>query len=83
MCSQEKMMQRVSAGLVSIRDSTRMWPPNPEAAGPVAAHAALGSEAAAKDLLTKLDSMQAQVHLLQSCLQLLTRVAVDAAMQCT
>lgn len=54
-------MQRVGAGLVSIQASTRMRPPDPDAAGPIAPHAALGSEAAAKDLLSKLDSMQAQV----------------------
>lgn len=56
-------MQRVGAGLVSIQASASMHPPDPDAAGPLAAHAALGSEAAAKDLLAKLDSMQAQVSL--------------------
>ena len=59
-CSQEKLMQRVGAGLVAIQESTRMHPPDPEAAGP-AVHAALGSEAAALDLLAMLDCMQAQV----------------------
>ena len=55
------MMQRVGAGLVFIQASTRMRPPDPDEVTPAVTHAALGSEAAAKDLLAKLDSMQAQV----------------------
>ncbi len=55
-------MQRVGAGLHSIQATTRMRPPDPEAtAAALIIHAAPGSEAAAKDLLFKLDSMQAQV----------------------
>ena len=67
MCSQEKMMQRVGAELVAIQASTRMRPPDPDAAPPVVVHAALGSEAAAKDLLLKLGSMQAQVSPVTTC----------------
>ncbi|DBA74307.1 TPA: hypothetical protein ACH3X1_011082 [Trebouxia sp. C0004] len=61
--SQEKMMQHVGAGLVAIQVSTRMRPPDPEsvaATATVVIHAAPGYAAAAKDLLFKLDSMQAQ-----------------------
>ena len=57
-------MQHVRAGLVSIQASTSMRPPDPDAGVPLVTHAALGSEAAAKDLLAKLDSMQAQVGLI-------------------
>ncbi len=66
--SQEKMMQHVGAGLVAIQTATRMRPPDPEAvAAAVIIHAAPGSEAAAKYLLFKLDSMQAQVATLLLC----------------
>ncbi len=66
--SQEKMMQHVGAGLVAIQASTRMRPPDPDSvAAAVIIHAAPGSEAAAKDLLFKLDSMQAQVAILLLC----------------
>ncbi len=66
--SQEKMMQHVGAGLVAIQASTRMRPPDPESvAAAVVIHAAPGSEAAAKDLLFKLDSMQTQVAILLLC----------------
>ena len=64
-CSQEKMLQRGGVGLVAIQASTNMRPPDPDGVNPLATHAgALGSEGAAKDLLAKLDSMQAQVSLL-------------------
>lgn len=60
--SQEKMMQHVGAGLVAIQAATRMRPPDPESVtAAVVIHAAPGSEAAAKYLLSNLDSMQAQV----------------------
>ena len=63
-CSQEKMLQRVGAGLEAIQASTNMRPPNPDGVNSLATHAgAPGSEGAAKDLLAKLDSMQAQVSL--------------------
>ncbi len=66
--SQEKMMQHVAAGLVAIQASTRMRPPDPDSvAAAVVVHAAPGSEAAAKYLLLKLDSMQAQVAILLLC----------------
>jgi hypothetical protein len=66
--SQEKMMQHVGAGLVAIQGATRMRPPDPESvAAAVVIHAAPGSEAAAKYLLFKLDSMQAQVATLLLC----------------
>lgn len=59
------MLQRVGAGLVAIQASTDMRPPDPDGVNPWATHVgALGSEGAAKDLLVKLDSMQAQVSLL-------------------
>lgn len=60
--SQEKMMLRVGAGLLAIQATTRMRAPDPEAApiSPALPHASLGSESAARDLLSKLDSMQAQ-----------------------
>ncbi|KAL0054846.1 hypothetical protein WJX82_003177 [Trebouxia sp. C0006] len=59
--SQEKMMQHVGAGLVAIQGATRLRPPDPESvAAAVVIHAAPGSEAAAKYLLFKLDSMIAQ-----------------------
>lgn len=58
------MLQRVGAGLVAIQACTSMRPPDPDGVNPLAAHAgALGSEGAAKDLLAKLDSMQAQVSM--------------------
>jgi hypothetical protein len=61
-------MQHVGAGLVAIQASTRMRPPDPESvAAAVVIHAAPGSEAAAKDLLFKLDSMQTQVAILLLC----------------
>lgn len=48
--------------MVAIQASSSMRPPDPDGVNPLAAHAgALGSEGAAKDLLAKLDSMQAQV----------------------
>ncbi len=66
--SQEKMMQHVGAGLVATQAATRMRPPDPESvAAAVVIHAAPGSEAAAKYLLFKLDSMQAQVAILLLC----------------
>ena len=57
-------MLRVSAGLQEIQAATRMRPPDPEAnpLGVVHATSSLGSEASAKDLLSKLDSMHAQVQ---------------------
>lgn len=55
-------MQKVASGLVVIQDACRTRPadltsghPDPD---PLMA---LGSEAASKDLLTKVDNMQAQV----------------------
>lgn len=58
------MLQRVGVGLVAIQASTSMRPPDPDGPNPLAPHAgALGSEGAAKDLLAKLDSMQAQVNI--------------------
>ena len=61
-------MQHVGAGLQAMQASTRMRPPDPEAAAAaVVIHAAPGSEAAAKDLLSKLEGMQAQVTLPSAC----------------
>ena len=61
-------MQHVGAGLQAMQTSTRMRPPDPEAAAAaVVIHAAPGSEAAAKDLLSKLEGMQAQVTLPSAC----------------
>lgn len=59
--SQEKLMQHVGAGLQATQIVTRMRPPDPDAAPAIVIHAAPGSEAAAKDLLFKLDSMHSQV----------------------
>ena len=57
-------MQHVGASLQAIQAATRMRPPDPQAMeGFATIHAAPGSEAAAKNLLFKLDSMQSQVHL--------------------
>lgn len=66
------MMQRVRAGLVSIQASTSMRLPDPDAGAPLGTNASLGSEAAAKDLLAKLDSMQAQVSLTTATLNNMT-----------
>ena len=62
-------MQRVGAGLVAIQAATSMRPPDPDAGTPPPAHAGLGTQSAAKDLLAKLDSMQAQVSLLTASLK--------------
>lgn len=55
-------MQHVGAGLQATQIATRMRPPDPDAAPAIVIHAAPGSEAAAKDLLFKLDSMHSQVY---------------------
>lgn len=74
-------MQRVGAGLVAIQASTRMRPPDPDSvAAAVVMHAAPGSEAAAKDLLFKLDSMQAQVAILLLCSLIMHSVVKDHAL---
>ena len=55
-------MQKVASGLVVIQDACRTRPADPTSGPPNPAPLmALGSEAASKDLLTKVDNMQAQV----------------------
>lgn len=62
LCSQEKLMQKVGAALVVIQDACRTRPADPNSdPSELLPPMVLGSEAASKALLTKLDDMQAQV----------------------